>query len=417
MKRTIWFLLVLTMPALLVCSVPLPGTNTNGPPEQAAQEWIDAIVNQDGNRMLKYTCLAQREDVQQASMWFSAFAVLGQLFTNRSVQIEGDISDLKFETVNQNGDQAEVRVYGELRVAVLGSAQAQQVDERWQMIYENDTWRWCGSSSGTLPMQPTNTPSQQMAAATPPKSMCNPEWKSHVPSNVNEAALRQMATDILTSYFGGDKAKLQQYLDGSQLISSIAFEAAGVTAEVEDVVVCGVWGNEKLVSLPATVSLQMQGKATQLSTLIFLRNSDAGWHLITIVTDVEGVIRDLDGFYKVSTWFADQLKTGSGAIAQPQPAIVLSPENGQYPQPSGGERFGDFVWQPSPSTNVLVEVIEFEYGFGTRVFFRPRSEQEAASDRISAGNLLTTNSEWHWRVWSITDEGTVAFSEARSFVH
>ena len=158
MNRVSWLLLVSTIVGLLMgCGA------SEDAPAQGAREWIDGITNLDGNKTLKYTCLAQRENLQQATMWTSAFSVLGQLFTNQSVQIKGDISDLKFETISQSGDQAEVRVYGELRVAVLGSAEAHQVDEKWQMIRENGTWRWCGSSSGVLPLAPTSTPVQQIA--------------------------------------------------------------------------------------------------------------------------------------------------------------------------------------------------------------------------------------------------------------
>lgn len=158
------FILVLTIVGLLTgCGI----TETEPGPEEGAREWIDAIVNLDGNKMLKHTCLAQRENVQQTSIWSSAFAVLGQMLTGGATQIEGDISDLKFETISRNGDQAELRVYGELRVAVLGSAQAHQVDERWQMVRENDTWRWCGSSSGTLPLEPTRSPIEDESLVTP----------------------------------------------------------------------------------------------------------------------------------------------------------------------------------------------------------------------------------------------------------
>ena len=134
MKRMSWLILVLVFAGLLVSC----GGDEEEPPEpgpaDGAQEWIDAIVNQDGNRILKHTCKAQRDNVQEAGMWISAFAVLGQMLTNRSVQVEGDISDLNFETVSQSDDQAEVRVSGELRVAVLANAEAYDVDERWQIV-------------------------------------------------------------------------------------------------------------------------------------------------------------------------------------------------------------------------------------------------------------------------------------------
>lgn len=144
------------------------GTDRQEPgPEDSAKEWIDAIVNQDGNRILKYTCREHRDDVKEAGMWISAFAVLGQLLTNRSVQIEGDISDLKFETVSQSDDQAEVRVYGELRAAVLANASAYDVDERWKMIKEDDTWRWCNPNLSALSLKPTKTPTVKIARVTP----------------------------------------------------------------------------------------------------------------------------------------------------------------------------------------------------------------------------------------------------------
>jgi len=146
MNRINWLILVLVFAGLLMScggeeEPPEPG------PEDGAKEWIDASVNLDGNRMLKHTCKAQRDNIKGAGMWTSAFMVLAQTFTTRSVEIEGDVSDLKFETISQSDNQAEVRVYGELRVAVLGNAEAHEVDDRWQMIYENDTWRWCGSDA------------------------------------------------------------------------------------------------------------------------------------------------------------------------------------------------------------------------------------------------------------------------------
>jgi hypothetical protein len=141
MKHIRWFVSALLVFGLLAsCSF----INDNDSPAQGAREWINGVTNQDGNKTLKYTCLAQRENLQQAQMWVSAFSVLARLFTGPSTEIKGDISDLKFETINQSGNQAMVRVHGELRVAVLASAQAYQVDEQWQMARENDTWRWCG---------------------------------------------------------------------------------------------------------------------------------------------------------------------------------------------------------------------------------------------------------------------------------
>jgi hypothetical protein len=142
MKYVRWFILI------LVVVGPLTSCSIGGDsPEQGAKDWIEGVVNQDGNQTLKRTCLEQRDSVKSATIWFSAFSVLGKMLTSPSVEIKGDISDLKFETISQGDNRAEVRVYGELRSAVLGAAQAQQIDERWQMVREDDIWRWRNVSS------------------------------------------------------------------------------------------------------------------------------------------------------------------------------------------------------------------------------------------------------------------------------
>lgn len=110
-------------------------------PEKAAREWLDALVNMDGNTLMDRTCAEQREAVQEAGLWISVFGVLGQSFTGQEIQ--ADISDVRFETVSRSGDTARVRVTGEIRVAILAFAHAQQMDEEWQMVREDGEWRWC----------------------------------------------------------------------------------------------------------------------------------------------------------------------------------------------------------------------------------------------------------------------------------
>ena len=178
MKRFIWRFLVLMVAGGLLMSCNGTKKTPEPSPEDGAQEWIDAITNLDGNRILKYTCLAQREKVKEGSMWTSAFMILGQMFTTRAVQIEGDVSDLKFETLSQSEKKAEVRVYGELRIAVLGSAEAYPVDERWQMIRENDTWRWCGSSTSASPIaQVTSSSNQPSSPSSTFTVYANQDWQ------------------------------------------------------------------------------------------------------------------------------------------------------------------------------------------------------------------------------------------------
>jgi len=137
MKRASLVLTVLILVTFLVACGPRVSPETDSP-EKAAKEWTEAFLNLDGNTMIKRTCSAQQENVQEGGAWLS----FAQVFAGQ--RVEADISDLHFETVSKNGNSARVRVYGEIRIAVLGMAQATQVDTTYTMIQEGGRWKWCG---------------------------------------------------------------------------------------------------------------------------------------------------------------------------------------------------------------------------------------------------------------------------------
>ena len=111
-------------------------------PERAAQEWLQASVDLDGNKLMERTCAAQQENIQEAGMWASVFNIFGQQAIG--VQAKTDLSGLKFSTTSSSGNTARVRVTGQIRVAVLALAQSQKVDETWRMVKEEGKWKWCG---------------------------------------------------------------------------------------------------------------------------------------------------------------------------------------------------------------------------------------------------------------------------------
>jgi photosystem II stability/assembly factor-like uncharacterized protein len=96
----------------------------------------------DGNKLMERTCAEQQESVQETGLWLSAFGVLGQSFIGQQTQT--DISDLRFNVVNETGNTARVRVTGQIRTAVLAVAQTQEVDEEWLVVQEDGKWKWCG---------------------------------------------------------------------------------------------------------------------------------------------------------------------------------------------------------------------------------------------------------------------------------
>ena len=126
---------------LMIASL-LVGCGSSGTPEEAAREWLQAQLDLDGNALAATTCAAQQSSVQTAAVWTSALSILGKEFIGE--QMKGDGSDLHFEAFGEAGQSAQVRVTGDLRVAVLLVSQTLQVDERWLMVRERGEWKWCG---------------------------------------------------------------------------------------------------------------------------------------------------------------------------------------------------------------------------------------------------------------------------------
>lgn len=114
-----------------------------------AHEWIDAGLNQDGNRFLKYTCLAYRNNLGEAATMFEALMIFSGILLGRD-KVAGDVSDLNLELLYSSDTEAYVHARGEIRVAIGLSANAQQLDETWRMVYENEIWRWCGYGNPNL---------------------------------------------------------------------------------------------------------------------------------------------------------------------------------------------------------------------------------------------------------------------------
>ncbi|MEA3459781.1 MAG: hypothetical protein U9R11_03755 [Chloroflexota bacterium] len=134
------------MVLVLVAVSLLTACGAGDSPERAAREWLEALISMDGNKLIERTCAEQHANVQKAGLWASAFDVLGQVFTKfTDQQIKVDISDLRFETVSKSGNTAQVRVTGEIRIAVLAAAMAPQVDATWLMVQEDSKWKWCGA--------------------------------------------------------------------------------------------------------------------------------------------------------------------------------------------------------------------------------------------------------------------------------
>jgi hypothetical protein len=194
--------------------------------------------------------------------------------------------------------------------------------------------------------------------------------------------------------------------------------------KIEAVKACRVSGNQKLafVSLVSGFSARVrdpnatsQSKPTmelgQQSILAVLRNQNGNWRLLAITHDPLNTV--MPRALTASNGFLNSLDQEQPADMTPESARLLMPD-GMFPVPPKGERFGNFIWQPSESAEVIGQVVEFTWGkdtnYGlTRLFFLPVSENKLSSGLLMNGGLSV------WRVWSISKAGDVAFSEQHSF--
>jgi hypothetical protein len=207
----------------------------------------------------------------------------------------------------------------------------------------------------------------------------------------------------------GDSGGVLTHAD-SERLSGLRPNSEPIT--VGGVAVCGGWGNERLAFVTINAAYQADTTVGHSSLLLAFRKVSSRWQLLVAARDP---VSNRD-FVALLPTLSKTLARDVAAGPVPAPATLRSPQNGGFPIPAKGARFGDFEWQSSTSEDVVAEIAEFTYHDDARLFLlRPRTPGTVG--RVSTGQLWSTRGEWAWRVWSITSSGELAFSESRTFVH
>ncbi len=215
--------------------------------------------------------------------------------------------------------------------------------------------------------------------------------------------------EVAAAYLAGDNAGILRHADPDRL-AGLRPNREPVT--VGGVAVCGGWGNERLAFATVNASYQADTTIGHASLLLAFRKTSSLWRLLVAARDPVSNRQFVTLAPALSRMLARDIPAGP----VPTPATLRSPQNGQFPVPANGARFGDFEWQSGTSEDVVAEIAEFSYYDDARLFLlRPR--KPGAPQNISAGRLWSTQGQWAWRVWSITTSGEIAFSEVRTFVH
>ena len=254
---------------------------------------------------------------------------------------------------------------------------------------------------------------------------CDAQFGRAAHSPTIEPALREAqekAVFATRAYLDCDRSTLSGISDESRLVQQCFLPQSDT--KIESVKACSVSGNSKLafvslVSGFSSVVRDRRGAVTpskpgmdlgQKSILAVLTDRSGTWRLLAITHDVRNTV---DRTRQTTNTLTNSLEHGPYIAITPDAARLLTP-NGVYPVPQPGERFGDLLWYPSQSTDVIGQVVEFAWGkdmnWGqTRLFFLPASD-----NKISTGVLMGSG-PWVWRVWSVNKFGDVVFSEQRSF--
>jgi hypothetical protein len=245
-------------------------------------------------------------------------------------------------------------------------------------------------------------------------------------SGSTDPALRQAqetAASAARAYLACDQSTLAGISDESRLGQKCFYPES--ETQVESVKVCRVSGNRNLAfaSLVTTFSSYVRTRSShiessrggdlgQQSILVVLRNSAGVWRLLAITDDPMNTVSTMSITRPMFERFlADGLTVG----AVPEPARLLI-QDGMYPVPPKGERFGDFAWEPGKSKDAIGQVVEFIFETdnnrrGARLFFL------SAEARTLSSGYLIRGGRSVWRVWSISKGGDVVFSEQRTFIH
>jgi hypothetical protein len=225
---------------------------------------------------------------------------------------------------------------------------------------------------------------------------------------ISQGELAEIVRQVATAYLEGDTTSLQQYSDPERLPALRNRE----TARVEVVQHCGIWGNDKLAIASINASYVAETALGHTLALLVLRKPSSQWQLLAAARDPISN----GAFVRQLPALAAALGTEAATPAVPMAATLLAPASSESPRASTGQRFGDFTWLSSQSDDVVAEIAEFSYHDDARLFLtQPR--RPGSRRVISAGELWTTQSEWNWRIWSVSRTGDITFSETRSFPH
>ncbi|RPI56369.1 MAG: hypothetical protein EHM55_05285 [Acidobacteria bacterium] len=209
-----------------------------------------------------------------------------------------------------------------------------------------------------------------------------------------------------TAYMRGDAAVLDRLADPERMA---ALHPAREPAQTRDLRICGVWGHTRLTIVSMEVSFEADSSIGHSPVLLVFRKPASQWQLLVASLDPISNREFVKTFLTLR-----RLIEGDAPGTTVMPVVLRAPADGLEPTPVGGTAFGDFEWD-APQSDGVLDIAEFAYLNDARLFVVPRRPKGVSG--VSSGRLWHTRSEWKWRIWSLTRDGELVFSETRTFTH
>jgi hypothetical protein len=232
-----------------------------------------------------------------------------------------------------------------------------------------------------------------------------------------DAETTARAVTLATAYLAENDAVLQAASDPDRLVTT---RARGEPVSVVTAGPCLSWSIPRLALVQVAATFASDTAIGHAQVLVVLRRRDAGWTLLAAARDTisnASFVRQAVATLSLDPRAVAPVRPDAPGAGRPLVAAALiAPADGRFPFPPFLQEFGAFEWTSSPSPEVVAEVVEFA-GRGDARLVVPRRGLLDLAGSLSAREAPWTNSDWRWRVWSITGEGDVVFSETRTFRH
>ena len=275
-------------------------------------------------------------------------------------------------------------------------------------VFVNNTLKSLKANALLLDTSVNHDIARQLAL---PELECGNTAETKSIGNVDRDTIEEFALNYARALFSQSKTEFRKYLSKSAIVGLKSGNMTG--APQKDIEICSIVANDNLAAVSTTIAHDGRGAIGHVDLLMVLHQENDNWRLLT------QQLGSNEDFKPYINQLANAIADSQQSSSQPSPASNLTPENVR-PKPAEGERFGKFTWQPSQSDNVVAEIVEFAPGINARLFVKFRDDRVAIEDSISAGGLYhiqgnINDQTWHWRVWSIAADGSIAFSETQTF--